>query len=491
MPEDKMNQQARFAELGKTGLKRWGGTVTEEFLPELKGIKGVKIYKEMADNDPVIGAILFAIEMLFRQAEWRIEPANDTAGAQLAADFLESCLYDMSSTWDDSISEILTFLPFGWSYHEIVYKYRRGDTGEGSTQSKFEDNLIGWRKLPLRSQDTLYEWGFDESGGIQGMRQMAPPDFNIVDIPIEKAILFRTRANKGNPEGRSVLRNAYRPWYFKKRFEEIEGIGVERDLAGLPVITPPSNQNIWDRSNPLMVQMRAEAETLVRSIRRDQMEGIVKPNGWELELLASAGKRQMDVDKIINRYDQRMAMTVLADFILLGHTKVGTFSLASSKTDLFATAIGAWLDSICEVFNRYAIPRLFALNPKFAKADMPKMTHGDVETPDLKELGAFIKDMTGCGILTPDIDLENFAREIAGLPEMQEDEEGDPRKYKKDKTKQTQQQKEEPLAQAEEEIEPPVPGIDDEDEDDKTKAKNKKVAQKIQGLIAKYLIKSE
>jgi hypothetical protein len=41
--------------------------VYEEWLKDLQGIKGVKIYKEMRDNDPICGAIMFAIEMLIRQ----------------------------------------------------------------------------------------------------------------------------------------------------------------------------------------------------------------------------------------------------------------------------------------------------------------------------------------------------------------------------------------------------------------------------------------
>lgn len=58
-------------------------------------------------------------------------------------------------------------------------------------------------------------------------------------IPMSKAMLFRTESVKDNPEGRSILRNAYRSWYFKRRIQEIEAIGIERDLAGLPVIHAP------------------------------------------------------------------------------------------------------------------------------------------------------------------------------------------------------------------------------------------------------------
>ena len=55
-------------------------------------------------------------------------------------------------------------------------------------------------------------------------------------------------------------------------------------------------------------------------------------------------------------------MSALAEFIMLGTDRHGSFSLVESKTDLFAIALGTILDSIEEVFNRFAIPRLWQLN---------------------------------------------------------------------------------------------------------------------------------
>lgn len=416
------NQRAnRFAEIGRTGLKAWGGRINEEFLPQLAGLQGIRVYREMESNDPVIGAVLFAIEMLLRQASWRVEPSSQDNEDLRAAEFLESCKDDMSHTWPDLISELLSFLPYGWSWHEIVYKRRTGPTGE--VTSKYNDGLIGWRKMPIRAQDTLLEWQFDDNGGVRAMNQSAPPDYSVRIIPIEKSLLFRTRTSKGSPEGKSILRNAYRSWYFKRRIEEIEGIGIERDLAGLPILTPPDKLDIWDEKNPKMVAYLKTAETLVRNVRRDEMEGVVLPFGWEFKLLTTGGRRNFDTNAIINRYDQRIAMTVLADFILLGHEKVGSFALSSDKTDLFAVALGAWLDSISEIFNRYAIPRLFALNPSLARSgQLPKLVHGDIESPNLEELANFIDKLAGKGVLTPDPNLEEHLRQLSGLPERAEDE---------------------------------------------------------------------
>ena len=410
-------------EIGRIGQRRYGGVIYEEFLHDLRGRRGVEVYREMSENDDVVGAILFAIEMLVRQCDWNVEPGGDTAKDREAAEFVESCMHDMQDTWIDTISEILSFLTYGWSFHEIVYKRRLGNTRDKRTRSKYDDGLIGWQKLPIRAQETLYQWEYDQEDNLLGMTQQPPPDFGTFTIPLEKALLFRTKSRKNNPEGRSVLRNAYRPWYFKRRIQEIEGIGIERDLAGLPVVHGPEGFDLWNEDDDDATKIRLGLESIVRSIRRDEMEGVVLPAGYQLELLSSGGTRQFDTNAIINRYDTRIAMTVLADFIFLGHSETGSWALSSDKTELFAIAIGAFLDIICETFNSQGIPPLIDINGDHFSGitDYPKMTHGDIEDADIQKVSTFVKDMTGIGILVPDDGLEDYIRQIGHLPDRTSD----------------------------------------------------------------------
>lgn len=421
-------------EMGRIGQLRYGkngyGSIMyEEFLPELRGIKGVQAYTEMADNDATVGAILFAIEMLMRQSEFHIEPGGDSSKDKECAEFVESCLHDMERTWTDTLSEIMSFMTYGWSYHEIVYKRRIGKTNSLVTNSKYTDGLIGWRKLPIRAQDTLYGWEYkDDTDELVGMTQAPPPIYDQITIPLEKALHFRTRSRKDSPEGRSILRTAYRAYYFKKRIEEIEGYGIERDLAGFPVLYSPPNMDIFDDDDPAMQDALAWAESIVSSIRRDAREGLVLQggyevgNGWKLELLTSGSRRQFDTNAIIDRYDKRIATSVLADFVMLGQNQVGSFALADSKTKIFALAIGTYLDIICEVFNNQAIPRLIDINGEHFKGitDYPKMKHGDIEDVDLTKIASYIKEMVGIGAIVPDENLEEFIRRVGKLPDKAE-----------------------------------------------------------------------
>jgi hypothetical protein len=430
-----MAEKPEMQELGSTGLRRSGGTVYEEFLLNLRGVRGAKIYREMADNDAVIGSMLYAIEKVITRLEWRIDPFKDssedgepTPKDKEVAAFVESCLHDMSDSWDQTLQQILSMLVFGYSYHEIVYKTRTGpDTKDSSKRSQFNDGKIGWRKMPIRAQETLFRWQMSEDGGIEAMVQSDPSNGNIHTIPIEKALLFRTTVGKNNPEGRSILRNAYRSWFYKKRIEEIEAIGIERDLAGLPVAYVPP-EYLSASASPEQAAVLASIQNIVTSIKRNEQEGVVFPSFYDevghkqfdLQLLSSGGSRQFDTDKIVQRYDQRMSMSVLSDFILLGSDRVGSYALGATKMDLWSMSVDAIAKNIAEVFNQYAIPRLLKLNG-MDTSRIPDLTYGSVSHVDLTEIADFVTKLVQAGTIIPDQGLEHYLRDLSGLPVAEHD----------------------------------------------------------------------
>jgi len=422
-------QNANFdflAQYGLTGLRQYSGWVFEDFLPELQGKNGIAVYKEMSDNDAVIGGVLFGLEMLIRSVGFSVQPASENKADVDCAEFVKSCMHDMQTSWNDILSEIMSFFAFGWSYHEINYKRRLGKSpGEGNEmfRSKYDDGLIGWRDLPVRSQDSLYRWIYDEThtDKLVAMSQMPPPNFDVRTIPLEKALHFVVRSRKRNPEGRSILRNAYQAFWYKRRLQEIEAIGVERNIAGFPVLTGPEGMDFSDKNDTKAQDALAYAQQLVSNIRVDKKTGAVVPGGWELKLI-SAGTGSniaLGLSKVIGRYDRDMALSVLEDFMLLGHGQVGSYSLADSKARMFHAAIDAYLETICGVFNTQAIPRLIDLNEgKFGNiSDYPKMVHGDTKDVNLKDFADYIRHLTAAGWLTPSEEDEDWARRIADMPE--------------------------------------------------------------------------
>lgn len=422
-----------FLEVGSSGLHQNAGEIRQDFLRQLQGKQAYANYREMADNDPVVGAMLHAIEMLIRAVDWTVEPADEQDQRAIdEAEFVSECLGDMSMSWVDTLASIMSFLVYGYSYHEIVYKRRRGFTNDARTRSKYNDGRISWRKLPARAQDTIQRWELDPNGGIQGAYQVDPNSGKKggVFLPIEKCLLFRTTSKLNNPQGRSVLRNAFIPWYYKRRISEIEAIGVERDLAGMPVALVPPHL-LSDNATANERAALDAIKQIVRNIKRDEQEGVVFPLAYDpetnqpaykLELLSTGGQRQFDTDAIIARYDQRIAMTVLADFLLLGHEKVGTQALSVSKIDLFIRSLEAYLSEITEVFNQHAIPRLMRING-VDEALSPTLNYSTPTNVDLGAIGSFIQSLAQAGApLFPDENLENYLRGLAGLPTGQSEE---------------------------------------------------------------------
>lgn len=407
-----------FAEIGSSGLRRSGGTINEEFLAQLQGVKGFKVYREMHDNDPVVGAMLYAIDKVITRLEWHVEGEDERT-----AMFVDECLHDMSDSWDATLQNILSMLVYGWSFHEIVYKIRGGHTNDPRTNSNYKDYRIGWRKWPVRAQETLQEWMLDTQGGIQGMVQTDPSGGGMHRIPIDKALLFRTTTNRNNPEGYSLLRNAYRPWFYKRRIEEIEAIGIERDLAGLPIAYVPPEYLSSTASNAQKAVLQSITE-IVQNVKRNEQEGIVFPAAYDeqgnrifdITLLSAAGGRQFDTGGVIQRYDHRIAMSLLSDFILLGSDRVGSFALGTAKIDLWTLAVDSIAKSIAEVVNQYAIPRLLKLNA-MRLDKLPVITYGQVNSVELTEVADFVSKLAAAGVLMPDRELEAHLRNMADLPE--------------------------------------------------------------------------
>ena len=393
-------------EIGTSGTPIYAGRVADEFLPLLRGDLGRKVFREMSDDSAIIGGFLYSIEQQLRAVRWEWEPAEGDTSDEYADHFNE-CMADMSQSWAETLSGIVRGeMVYGWALNELVYKKRLGpDQRDPAKRSKYNDGRVGWRKWALRTQETRLRWETDPDDGndVMGMWQLAPPSWVAKYIPLERALLFRTTSARGNPEGRSVLRNAVSSWFYMKHIQRIEGIGIERDLAGLPMMRIPAawmGGNAPDGAD----QFVATATAVVQGIRRDEQEGLLLPSfkdehGDEsvtLELLSTGGTRQFDTDKIIGRYSQHIAMTVLQDFLLLGHEQVGSYNAAASKIDLATLALQTFADGIGAVASTHAGPRLMGLNG-WDKSLSPQFKPGKIAKPDLGLLGAFIKAIADGG----------------------------------------------------------------------------------------------
>ena len=417
--------------LGWTGLKQHGGSLDDEFHRALKGERGKKLLREMADNDPIVGTIIQGISTFVRQTEVHIRNPSETPEGAGYAEFVTQCLDDMSASFDDTLSEIMrSLIVFGFGYIELVYKLRDGDNADPRRNSDYDDGKIGWRKWGMRPAETINRWSFDDDGGNKGAYQLQQNGGEVF-LPIEKCLLFRTETINGNPEGRSLLRNSFTSYHYAKNLREIEAIGIERDMTGLPVLrVPPAIMGSAPGTRESAI--RSDLEKLGQQIRRDERAFMMLPSreyggqttGYDFELMASPGSHSIDTDTVIRRYESRMAMPLLAEVMFLGVDGAQGLggSLGEVKLEMFERSITALLERIASPINDFAIPRLMRLNGAMDRTTYPTFTFGPVSRPRLAELGQFLQQTVSTAVLTPDRTLENYVRAQAGLPEAEDEE---------------------------------------------------------------------
>lgn len=417
--------------LGWSGLKQHGGALDDEFHRALKGDRGKKILREMADNDPIVGTIVQSISTFVRQTEVHVRNPSETADGAAHAEFVAQCLDDMSASFDDVLSEIMrSLVVFGFGYIELVYKMRDGDHDDPKRNSDYDDNKIGWRKWGSRPAETINRWAFDDDGGVKGAYQLQQNGGEVF-LPIEKCLLFRTETINGNPEGRSMLRNSFTSYHYAKNLREVEAIGIERDMTGLPVLrVPPAIMGSTTGSREAAI--RADLERLGQQIRRDERAFLMLPareyggqsTGYDFELMSSPGTHSIDTDVVIRRYESRMAMPLLAEVMFLGVDGGQGLGgkLGEVKLEMFEKSITALLERIASPINDFAIPRLMRLNGALDREVYPRFSFGPVSRPRLAELGEFLQRVASASVVVPDRTLENYIREQAGLPEAEDEE---------------------------------------------------------------------
>ena len=399
--------------LGVAGDNTHNGNIrADEFLPELRGKRAIRKYREMRDNDSTIGAVMYATEQVLRDVDIKVMPANDTPAAKREADFVDSIFKDMDHTLDDHISEALSSLTYGFSWFEVVYKRRNGTNDRSEKgNSRYSDGRIGVRKIASRAPWTISKFDVDQkTGDVLGIHQEGSGFNNTNYIPSRKSLYYRTTAINNDPSGRSILRNAYTSYEYLNNLQSIEAIAVERELAGIPVARIPSEYLSPD-ATASQSGFLTNLQQILRDVKFNEQGYIVLPsdtypdsNGSptttrlvDVELMASNGKRNIDIDPIVKRYQHDIARSVLSEFLMLGGGNTGSYALSKSKTDLFLRALESYIQAIVDVLNKQLVERLWELNGLNYDL-MPTIVAGDVAPHDLREIAAFLRNLNGANI---------------------------------------------------------------------------------------------
>lgn len=395
--------RAPLGELGAVGQSHsalFAALGSDEYLAELRWPQNITVYEKMRRSDSQIQAMLLALELPLRSTKWLIEPYSDDAKDIEVAEFIEENLFTgppqgMTQHWDDFLRLALTMFWAGHSVFEKVFEIK--------------DGYVRWRKFAQRPHKTIYDFLYDENGGPLGIRHLKVTrnSYEYVDIPIEKLLLFSHRMEGGDLRGHSVLRAAYKHWKIKDFLYKILNIGIERNLVGTPTMELPEAYSENDKKL---------AKETVTELRSAEKAGALIPFGFKLDLFE--GKRgMMEVLPYIQHQDLMIVRGVLAQFLNLGSSDVGSFALSKDQSDLFLMTLNASGKYVANTINSHAIPQLVDWN--FDVEGYPNLAYKPIGQTGEKLVETLTKLAEG-KLIVPDDNIEEWLRDMLDLPEKGE-----------------------------------------------------------------------
>lgn len=439
MAEESQNSLPRLklGEYGVVGLNQISGIILEESKQELRFPEVNCTYKKMRNNS-VIASAMSLYEMMVSRVKWTVvPPANATEEEKRQTEIVSQMVNDMEHSWFSFIKEVTSCFTYGYCVNEKVWRKRLKRNG-----SRYNDGYIGWKKLPVRSQDTLVEWKFSDDGReLLGVKQdprrasadgryivLETMDSGLIGIPRQKFLLFRTDVQRENPMGNSPLKNVYYSWKYMTTLQASEAMGIARDIQGIPVIYLPPDYMSEDAPQEKK-NIYEYYKKVVRNIQQNEQAGLILPNFYndrgdrlfEFDLLATKGSKMYDTSAVITRYANEILTALFADVLKLGVDSHGSFSLAESKTSIMAMAIEHRLLEIRDVLNNDLVRETYERNEWDASRTCT-FEFEDLDEPSLAEFAKAIQQIAATNMIEFDREVANVVRKRVGVSEKPADE---------------------------------------------------------------------
>lgn len=422
-------ERFKLGESGYIGLNIYSGVSNNELKKELNFPNSIKTFKEMSYHSAVNSSITL-FDSIISKATWSFKAPRDASEEEKRqCKLVESMMQDMEHSWAEFIRDVLSMNIYGFSVHEKVYRKRYKANG-----SMFNDGVIGWKKLPIRSQETIQEFKFSADGNdITGVTQNISGVTDVynryssrvtteITLPRSKFLLFRAGKHRGDPFGVSPLRDAYLAWRFLTALEDLEAVGVSKDLNGLPVLMLPP-QYLSADATPEQKAIKTYYENAMKNLQMNQQSAMILPNAFDpeskkplfsLELLSVDGKKAFDISKIKEYYRNLIYTSLFSDILQMGQSATGSFALGSIKNSLSGAAAEGMIKVICEVLNQDLIRQTYEINGWDASR-RGTLDYDNLEDTDLETVSKFWQRVASVGLVEKDREILNAVRIAGGV----------------------------------------------------------------------------
>lgn len=428
---DQTIPRIKLSEIGFTGLQTSAGRILQEKNKAFRYPQFLKTVAEM-DANPTVGAAMNVYSLMLSRVKWDVEvplEASDTLKER--AKFVKTVMDDMEHTWPSFINSVVPYLRFGFGIHEKIFRRRLRANG-----SKFNDGLVGLRKIAPRSQETIVKWNFDETGRellsvsqtIQGLEnasrfQNLTNTEGLIDIPREKFLHFVADPVNGSPEGQSLYRNIYLAFKQLTLLQDQQLLSIAKDVQGILKIEVPAAY-LAGETAPDGGTAATAFKSIIDGYNAGTNRGLLVPQQIDPEsrlpmfnygLMESKGGSKNNVESIIRGLQNDILVALSVDVLKLGSDGVGSFSLADAKTTILSFAIQRRLQEIAEVLNGDLMVQLFKLNG-WSTEELPKFVFKDIEEVSLDEMGKYIQRVFSVSGIELDRGVLNRIREVGKFP---------------------------------------------------------------------------
>jgi hypothetical protein len=391
--------------LGTSGTELFSGYFSEEYLQQLRGRKGAKVWDEIRRSESQVSMLMNAVMNPIKAATWEFEAADEALvpDAEKHKDLIQYMAKDMID-WETHMHEALTFLIFGFSLFEVVNNVVFNHPKYGT--------FNGLKALAFRSQKTIERWIVDRTTGdltgvVQWVQGDLAPKNNMVEMNAAFLHVFTLHKEGDNYEGISALRPMYGAWFRKNLYLKIAAIGIEKNAIGTPLGTAPAGKVDEAQMN--------EFKQVLSNFTAHEAAYLIKPAGWDITII----ENKFDASKVkemILLENTEMINSMVANFLALGmNGGGGAFALGSDLSDFFLSGIQTYADTIAGVWNRKLIPNLVKLNFGEQPA-YPKLKATGINDKAGKELAEILDLLTKSQGIKSDMKLEEFLRKQYKLP---------------------------------------------------------------------------
>lgn len=445
--------------LGSTGAKTYGGYPDlGERNKKLIGPDRYRTYDNKVATLAIVGSGVRLFLDLLAGAEWAtkapLPPASTTPAAkappkpkkpgdsleppkkapeptpeaQRIADLVAELVLDgTATTWSTIIKYLGGYRYYDNRVAEVIYGRRA-------------NGYIGIADISPRPNHTITHWSVDLHGDVDGVVQLVPQIMEYVPLPRGKLVIIADNTVSSMPEGLGLLRHTIDSANRLERLLELEAIGYETTMEGMPIgYLPYQALNQLEASGqvagfkaatylaPVENAIKNKVVTRQRGVTLDS-QPFLNPDKtlsamkqFSIDVLRSSGNGQSEIDKAIERENRMIAVILGVEHLLLGGNK-GAYNLAKDKSDRLVALINSTLKELAAALKRDVILPIMRMNG-WDEALAPDLIPSDVSQLDVDGATAALLRLAQAGELigSPTRDtVADVIRKRLGLPERPE-----------------------------------------------------------------------